>query len=244
VLAHPHHHPQVVESLTAYLDEIARYRVLTREEEVALAGRIHDGDAEALNALVCANLRFVVTIAKKYQNRGLSLPDLISEGNVGLIRAAERFDETRGVKFISYAVWWIRQTVRQALADQSQAVRVPASEFANLSRIVRGVSLNASIGASGDSNLLDLLPDDDQPAPDADLLSEGLDETLHNALDTLRPREAEVLNLYFGLTGDAQTLEQIADRYGITRERVRQIKDKALAHVRRSKPGRRLAAFR
>ncbi len=238
------HPPVPSESLTAYFAEIAQYRLLSREEEAALAVRIRAGETDALNQLVCANLKFVVTIAKQYQNRGVSLSDLVSEGNVGLIRAAERFDEGRGVKFISYAVWWIRQTIHQAIADQSEAVRVPAGELMHVRHAGRTASLDAPLAVGGESNLLDLLPDDDQPPPDAALLSDGLDAALHSALHALRPREAEVVRLYFGLEGDSQTLEQIAARYGITRERVRQIKDKALAHVRTSKQGKWLAAFR
>lgn len=270
------------ESLTTYLNEISAYAMLTRAEEARLAQRAHEGDSDAVNQLVCANLRFVVSIAKKYQNRGVSLSDLIAEGNVGLLRAAERFDATRGVKFITYAVWWIRQTLLQTLADNGHAVRLPIGQAGALNRIgreanalaqelgrdptqrelalelevpeeaiaaalpiARGyVSLDAPIPGADDGNLLDLLADDDH-SPDLQVAQEGMAECLHDSMSVLRGREAEVLSSYFGLDGrDPETLEEIGSRFGITRERVRQIKDKGLARLRKSKMSRTLAAYR
>jgi RNA polymerase primary sigma factor len=281
----PKHRPRGddVDTLTQYLDEISAYPLLSREEESSLAVRIHAGDEPALDALVCANLRFVVSIAKKYQHRGVSLPDLIEDGNLGLIRAAERFDETRGVKFISYAVWWVKQAILQTLADNGHAVRVPVGqagavyrigrEASSLSQelgrdpthreladeleisedaveaalpIARGyVSLDAPFSEGSEGNLLDYLPDDHSDAPDTAVNGAGLSESLHEALGRLRGREAEVISLYFGLDGsDPMTLDAIGQRFGITRERVRQIKDKALLRLRSSRQAKLLSAYR
>lgn len=271
------------DSLSTYLDEIGRYAVCTRDEETRLATRIHTGDESALDALVCGNLRFVVIIAKQYQHRGVALSDLIEEGNLGLIRAAERFDETRGVKFISYAVWWIRQAILQALADQGHAVRVPAGQAGTVRRIGyeanqmsqalgreptqrelaeqlglseeevaaalpaarASLSLDAPLGDDQETQLLDILPDPGGPSPDTEMASEDLYDALQAAMTALRGREPQVVKMYFGLDGEEpRTLEQIGEQFGITRERVRQIKDKALLRIRRSKPGRALGAFR
>lgn len=214
------------DSLGTYLDEIGRYPLLSREDERALGVAIAAGNRDAIDALVCANLRFVVLIAKQYQHRGVSLLDLIEEGNLGLVRAAERFDQARGVKFISYAVWWIRQRILRSLADHDHD---------------DALSLDAPLGADAAGNLLDAVADDGYAAAaDADLAS-----SLHDAMGVLRGREAEVLAMYFGLNGeDPRTLEEIGFRFRITRERARQIKDKGLLRIRRSPHGRRLQVFR
>jgi RNA polymerase primary sigma factor len=271
------------DSLSTYLEEIGRYALRTRVDEAALAPRIRAGDHDALDALVCANLRFVVIIAKQYQHRGVPLSDLIAEGNLGLVRAAERFDESRGVKFISYAVWWIRQSILQTLADNGHAVRVPAGQAGTMRRISHeasqlsqalgreptqreladalgmseaeiatalpiarvSLSLDAPLGDDREGQLLDLLPDDDGSSADRATSDADLIAALHAAMDLLRGREAEVLTMYFGLDGRGErTLEEIGARYGITRERVRQIKDKALSRMRRSRQGRVLEPFR
>jgi RNA polymerase primary sigma factor len=271
------------EALSIYLDEIGRYPLLTREHEVAVARRIRGGDHHALESLVCANLRFVVIIAKQYQHRGVALLDLIAEGNLGLLRAAERFDETRGVKFVSYAVWWIRQSILQTLADNGHAVRIPAAQAGAMRRIGyqasqltqelgreptqrelaeqlglsegeiaaalpitrAALSLDAPMADDRGAQLMDILPDDDGPPPDAAAASADLASTLHHAMEILRGREKEVVTMYFGLDGDEpRTLEDIGTRYGITRERVRQIKDRALSRLRRSKQRHALEALR
>ena len=271
------------DALTTYLEEIGRYSLLTRADEAKLADRIRSGDHDALEALVCANLRFVVIIAKQYQHRGVALADLIEEGNFGLVRAAERFDETRGVKFISYAVWWIRQSILQALAENGHAVRVPTGQAGTMRRIGReasqmtqelgreptqrelaeqlgmpeeeiaaalpiaraALSLEAPLGEDRGAQLLDVIADTESPPADQATTNADLANVLHNAMTVLRGRESEVVTLYFGLDGDdPRTLEEIGARYGITRERVRQIKDKALLRMRSSKPGRALEAFR
>ena len=268
--------------LSTYLDEIGRYPLLSRAEEAALTARVRAGDHLALEALVCANLRFAVIIAKQYQHRGLALHDLVAEGNVGLVRAAERFDEARGVKFISYAVWWIRQSILQALADGGHAVRVPSGQAGAMRRIghraeqlsqelgreatqreladqlgmteeqlsavlpiARGaLSLDAPI-AGGDARLLDVIADDADASFDTAAAGAELSDSIHATMTVLRPREVEVIRSYFGLDGhDPETLEAIGARFGITRERARQIKDKALSRMRRSKQGRALAAYR
>jgi len=264
-------------SLDLYLREISRYPLIPQEEEVTLAQRIRTGEEEALDKLVRSNLRFVVSVAKKYQNQGVSLSDLINEGNLGLIRAAHKFDETKGIKFISYAVWWIRQAILQALAEQSRIVRVPLNRAGTLHRITRRssalqqelgrqptaaevaegmdigveevektlaisqnhVSLDAPLAPGEDNRLLDYLPDTQNPGPDAETFERALTQSIEEVLASLREREAKILRLYFGLDSpEPMTLEEIGAKLGITRERVRQIKEKALSrlrHVSRSK---------
>ncbi|MBK6445909.1 MAG: sigma-70 family RNA polymerase sigma factor [Bacteroidetes bacterium] len=265
-------------SLDKYLQEIGRVELITAEEEVRLAQLIKKGDPKALERLTKANLRFVVSVAKQYQNQGLTLGDLINEGNLGLIKAAQRFDETRGFKFISYAVWWIRQSILQALAEQSRIVRLPLNKIGSINKINktfskleqeyerepspeeiaesmsvsvddikeamrtsgRHVSMDAPLQQGEDSTLIDVLGDDDQPHPDASLITESLRREVERALSTLTLREADVIRLYFGLAAGEQpmTLEEIGERFDLTRERVRQIKEKAirrLKHTSRSK---------
>ena len=264
-------------SLDKYLQEIGRVDLITAQEEVELAQRIKAGDEVALEKLVKANLRFVVSVSKQYQNQGLTLPDLINEGNLGLIKAAKRFDETRGFKFISYAVWWIRQSILQALAEQSRIVRLPLNKIGSINKINkmyafleqenerppsaeeiakkldmtvndvkesmknsgRHVSMDAPLIEGEDSNLYDVLNSGESPNPDRKLLHESLRIEINRALETLTPREADVVKLYFGL-GEHQpmTLEEIGETFDLTRERVRQIKEKAirrLKHTSRSK---------
>mgnify|MGYP002635051173 FL=1 len=264
-------------SLDKYLQEIGKVDLITAEEEVELAQRIKAGDQIALEKLTKANLRFVVSVAKQYQNQGLTLPDLINEGNLGLIKAAKRFDETRGFKFISYAVWWIRQSILQALAEQSRIVRLPLNKIGSINKINktyafleqaherapsaeeiakeldmtvndvkeslknsgRHVSMDAPLVEGEDSNLYDVLNSGESPNPDRTLLHESLKTEIERALETLTPREADFVRLYFGL-GDqhAMTLEEIGETFDLTRERVRQIKEKAirrLKHTSRSK---------
>ena len=270
--------------LDRYLAEIAEYPLIDREEEARLARAIRDGDQAALDKLVRSNLRFVVSVAKKYQNQGVMLSDLINEGNLGLIRAAHRFDETRGIKFISYAVWWIRQAILQALADQSRIVRIPVNRAGVLHRIGKSTSsltqelgrtptafeiaddldLSAeevrrglrisrshlSIDAPGPrqeddgSPLVDYLPDEFALDPEGEAYEKVLEEIVDQALTTLDPREAKVLRLYFGLDDQApMTLEEIGEVLGVTRERVRQIKEKALERLRHASRSRFLDAF-
>ena len=264
-------------SLDKYLQEIGKVDLITADEEVELAQRIKAGDQRALEKLTKANLRFVVSVAKQYQNQGLTLPDLINEGNLGLIKAAKRFDETRGFKFISYAVWWIRQSILQALAEQSRIVRLPLNKIGSINKINkmyafleqenerppspeeiakkldmtvndvkesmknsgRHVSMDAPLIEGEDSNLYDVLNAGESPNPDKTLLHESLRIEINRALETLTPREADVVKLYFGL-GEHQpmTLEEIGETFDLTRERVRQIKEKAirrLKHTSRSK---------
>ena len=264
-----------IDPLTEYLDDIGHYRLLTRTEELALGRRIRKGDTDAVNTLVCANLRFVVSIAKKYQGRSVPLLDLIDEGNLGLVRAAERFDETKGVKFITYAVWWIRQAILQALAEQSRIVHVPSHRAGTLRTIGKranalllelgreptheeiaagmniteeevaktmsmsqiSLSLEAPMTAGEESSLLDYLPDNLGPSPDARALENALTESIDAALSELKERESRILRLYFGLgTGQSMTLAQIGSLLGITRERVRQIRDRALRKLRTKMP--------
>ena len=264
-------------SLDKYLQEIGKVDLITAEEEVELAQRIREGDQIALEKLTKANLRFVVSVAKQYQNQGLSLPDLINEGNLGLIKAAQRFDETRGFKFISYAVWWIRQSILQALAEQSRIVRLPLNKIGSINKINkayasieqeeerapsaseiasfldmseadvkesqrnsgRHVSMDSPLVEGEDSNLYDVLRSGESPNPDRALLNASLSIEIERALETLTPREADVIRLYFGLESkQALTLEEIGERFDLTRERVRQIKEKAirrLKHASRSK---------
>jgi RNA polymerase primary sigma factor len=274
--------PASTDSLTTYLQEIRAYPLLARSEEVALAERIQNGDTAALDRLVCANLRFVVSVAKKYQNQGVSLSDLINEGNLGLIRAAERFDGTKGVKFISYAVWWIRQAIIQALAANGHTVRVPMNRAGLLYRMGRRasalrqelgrdptqmelatgldvseadivtsmpisqayLSLDAPLTDGENANLLDYLPAETADGPDEDSVETKMLESVEGALGRLREREAKVLRMYFGFDGnEPMTLESIGEQFGITRERVRQIKEKALSRMRRSEQAKALAAL-
>ncbi len=264
-------------SLDKYLQEIGKVDLITADEEVELAQRIKAGDQIALEKLTKANLRFVVSVAKQYQNQGLTLPDLINEGNLGLIKAAQRFDETRGFKFISYAVWWIRQSILQALAEQSRIVRLPLNKIGSINKINktfafleqaherkpsaeeiakeldmtiedvkqslknsgRHVSMDAPLIDGEDSNLYDVLRSGESPNPDRELLIESLRTEIERALETLTPREADVIRLYFGLAEQhSMTLEEIGETFDLTRERVRQIKEKAirrLKHTSRSK---------
>ncbi|MDG4946992.1 sigma-70 family RNA polymerase sigma factor [Weeksellaceae bacterium KMM 9713] len=264
-------------SLDKYLQEIGKVDLITAEEEVELAQRIKAGDKVALEKLTKANLRFVVSVAKQYQNQGLSLPDLINEGNLGLIKAAQRFDETRGFKFISYAVWWIRQSILQALAEQSRIVRLPLNKIGSINKINkayasleqeherapsaeeisdqldmteedvkesmknsgRHVSMDAPLVEGEDSNLYDVLRSGESPNPDKELMIESLRVEIERSLQTLTPREADLIRLYFGLNGNhPMTLEEIGETFDLTRERVRQIKEKAirrLKHTSRSK---------
>jgi RNA polymerase primary sigma factor len=269
-------------SLDLYLREIGETPLISAAQEVELAKRIKEGDQEALEKLTKANLRFVVSVAKQYQNQGLSLADLINEGNIGLIKAAKRFDETRGFKFISYAVWWIRQAILQALAEQSRIVRLPLNRVGTLHKIGKisssleqeygrepspseiarelelsavevtdtlkisnsHLSLDAPFSTSEDNSLMDVLEDEFQPAPDEALLDESLRLEIERALDTLSRREAEVINLYFGLNHEkALTLEEIGARFNLTRERVRQIKEKAIRRLRHASRSKSLRAY-
>lgn len=265
------------QSLDKYLQEIGKVTLINTEEEVNLARRIKQGDQKALEKLTKANLRFVVSVAKQYQNQGLTLGDLINEGNLGLIKAAQRFDETRGFKFISYAVWWIRQSILQSLAEQSRIVRLPLNKIGFINKINktfsqleqdfereptneeisvvlnisqddirdtmrssgRHVSMDAPFLQGEDGNLLDLIPGEDELSPETGLLTESLRREIERALGTLSPREADVIRLYYGLVeGPSLTLEEIGERFELTRERVRQIKEKAirrLKHTSRSK---------
>jgi RNA polymerase primary sigma factor len=269
-------------SLDQYLREISRYPLITQDEEVRLAIRIRDKDEEALDKLVRSNLRFVVSVAKKYQNQGVSLSDLINEGNLGLIRAAHKFDETKGIKFISYAVWWIRQAILQALAEQSRIVRVPLNRAGALHRITRRssalqqelgreptaaevaegmdieveevektlsisqnhVSLDAPLVPGEENRLLDYLPDTQNPGPDAETFEHALTQSIEEVLKQLKEREAKILRLYFGLDSpEPMTLEEIGAQLGITRERVRQIKEKALSRLRHVSRSKSLESF-
>ncbi|MFT6719151.1 MAG: RNA polymerase primary sigma factor [Sphingobacteriales bacterium] len=266
-------------SLDKYLQEIGKVELITAEEEVELAQRIKKGDQAALEKLTKANLRFVVSVSKQYQNQGLTLPDLINEGNLGLIKAAQRFDETRGFKFISYAVWWIRQSILQALAEQSRIVRLPLNKIGSINKVNkkyseleqimerpptvheiakelemsieevkqslknsgRHVSMDAPLkdGDESSSNMYDVMSSGDAPSPETDLMQDSLRKEIDRALSTLTAREADVVKLYFGLSGQhPMTLEEIGEKFDLTRERVRQIKEKAirrLKHTSRSK---------
>jgi RNA polymerase primary sigma factor len=270
------------QSLDKYLQEIGKVDLLTPEQEIELAIRIKQGNQLALEQLTKANLRFVVSVAKQYQNQGLSLGDLINEGNLGLIKAAKRFDETRGFKFISYAVWWIRQSILQALAEQSRIVRLPLNRVGALNKIGkaysnleqeferepsaaelatelemdvnevadtlkisgRHVSMDAPFQQGEENRLLDVLQNDQQPPPDMTLISESLKQEIERALSTLTEREAEVIKLYFGLNKEhSLTLEEIGERFNLTRERVRQIKEKAIRRLRHASRSKNLRAY-
>ena len=269
-------------SLDLYLKEIGTTPLINAEKEVELAKKIRLGDQVALDDLTKANLRFVVSVAKQYQNQGLSLADLINEGNIGLIKAAKRFDETRGFKFISYAVWWIRQAILQALAEQSRIVRLPLNRVGTLHKIGKisssleqefgrepsadeiakelalttgevsdtlkisnsHLSLDAPFSVSEDNSLIDVLEDDLQPSPDESLLTDSLKKEITSALDSLTAREAEVITLYFGLNHEKPlTLEEIGARFNLTRERVRQIKEKAIRRLRHASRSKALRAY-
>ena len=259
-------------SLEKYLQAIGKEELLTVDEEVELAQRIRKGDRKALERLTKANLRFVVSVAKQYQNQGLTLPDLINEGNVGLIKAAEKFDETRGFKFISYAVWWIRQSILQAIAEQSRIVRLPLNQVGSVNKInkalnkfeqenerrpsieeiaattdipeekvddalkanTRHVSVDAPFSDDDSGSMLDVMTDSNAPSVDKELLMESLREELRKVLDTLKERERLVIKDYYGIDTQEKTLEEIGSKYGLTRERVRQIREKAIRKLRNS----------
>lgn len=270
------------QSLDKYLQEIGKVNLLNPEDEIDLAIRIKKGDQSALEKLVKSNLRFVVSVAKQYQNQGLSLGDLINEGNLGLIKAAKRFDETRGFKFISYAVWWIRQSILQALAEQSRIVRLPLNRVGTLNKIGkaysnleqeyerepsatelaqeldmeideiadtlkiagRSVSMDAPFAQGESNSLLDMLSSEEDPSPDKSLMSDSLQREIERALSTLTEREAEVIRLYFGLDDDHSfTLEEIGEKFHLTRERVRQIKEKAIRRLRHTSRSRFLRSY-
>ena len=269
------------DSLDKYLQEIGHEELISVEEEVELAQRIKKGDRKALEKLTRANLRFVVSVAKQYQNQGLSLPDLINEGNVGLIKAAEKFDETRGFKFISYAVWWIRQSILQAIAEQSRIVRLPLNQVGSVNKInrvlnkfeqeherrpsideiadnvdiphdkieeamkvnSRHVSVDAPFAEGEDNSLLDVLPNNDSPMADRKLMLESLREEINRALQTLNERERNIIEAFFGINQQEMTLEEIGDKYGLTRERVRQIKEKAIRRLRHNTKNKLLKSY-
>lgn len=268
-------------ALEKYLQEIGHEELLSVEEEVELAQRIKKGDRKALEKLTKANLRFVVSVAKQYQNQGLSLPDLINEGNLGLIKAAERFDETRGFKFISFAVWWIRQNILQALAEQSRIVRLPLNQVGSVNKINkalskfeqenerrpsideiaeevnlphekiesamkingRHVSVDAPFSDSDDSSLLDIIPNDDSPMADNTLVIESLKEEIKNTLQQLNERERKIIEAFFGIDQPEMTMAEIGTKYGLTRERVRQIKEKAIRKLRSNTKNKLLKSY-
>lgn len=268
-------------SLEKYLQEIGHEELLSANEEVELAQRIRNGDREALERLTKANLRFVVSVAKQYQNQGLDLADLINEGNVGLIKAAEKFDETRGFKFISYAVWWIRQSILQALAEQSRIVRVPLNQVNSASKISkalnqfeqenerrpsineiaekvdlpeekiadamkntgRHISMDAPFADGDEGSLLDVLPNNDTPQTDQLLVMESLREEIAVALRTLNERERNVIQAFYGINQPEMTLDEIGQKYGLTRERVRQIREKAIRHLRKNTKSKALKTY-
>ena len=269
------------ETLDKYLQDISRQPMISVNEEVELAQRIRQGDRAALEKLTRANLRFVVSVAKQYQNQGLSLPDLINEGNLGLIKAAEKFDETRGFKFISYAVWWIRQSILQALAEQSRIVRLPLNQVGSLNKISkvfakfeqenerrpspeeladelempidkisdtlkvsgRHISVDAPFVEGEDNSLLDVLVNNDSPMADRSLVNESLSKEIDRALDTLSEREKEIIRMFFGIGEQEKTLEEIGDKFNLTRERVRQIKEKAIRRLRTGSRNKLLKTF-
>ncbi len=268
-------------SLDKYLQEIGKEELISVEREVELAREIRKGNRAALETLTKANLRFVVSVAKQYQNQGLSLPDLINEGNLGLIRAAEKFDETRGFKFISYAVWWIRQSILQALAEQSRIVRLPLNQVGSLNKINkayarfeqeherkpspeelaeklqlpadkvadtmrvsgRHISVDAPFVEGEDNSLLDVLVNDDSPVADRTLINESLSTEVERALSTLTERERDIVKLFFGIGSQEMTLEEIGEKFGLTRERVRQIKEKAIRRLRQQSRSKLLKSY-
>ncbi|HRG57673.1 MAG TPA: RNA polymerase sigma factor RpoD/SigA [Bacteroidia bacterium] len=269
-------------SLDKYLQEIGREELISADEEVQLAKRIREGDQSALEKLTKSNLRFVVSVAKQYQNQGLSLPDLINEGNLGLIKAAKRFDETRGFKFISYAVWWIRQSILQALAEQARIVRLPLNQVGSLNKINkafskleqefertpsaeelaeildiaedkvadtmrvsgRHVSMDAPFVQGEENTLLDVLINNDSPRADTMLISESLQKEIERSLSTLTERERDVVRLFYGIGFNHEyTLEEIGDKFDLTRERVRQIKEKAIKRLKHSSRSKHLKAY-
>lgn len=268
-------------SLDKYLQEIGKVELITPDEEVSLARRIRSGDHDALARLVKANLRFVVSVAKQYQNQGMTLPDLINEGNLGLIKAAQRFDETRGFKFISYAVWWIRQSILQALAEQSRIVRLPLNQVGSLNKINkafarfeqenertpspeelaevldlpkekvadtlkvsgRHVSVDAPFVEGEDNSLLDVLTNVDSPIADKMLIDESLSKEIDRALATLTERERDIIRYFFGIACQEMTLEEIGEKFGLTRERVRQIKEKAIRRLRHTSRSKLLKGY-
>jgi len=270
------------QSLDKYFHDIGKVTLLTAEQEIELARRIKEGDSDALDKLTKANLRFVVSVAKQYQNQGLSLGDLINEGNLGLIKAARRFDETRGFKFISYAVWWIRQSIMQALAEQSRIVRLPLNRVGALNKIGKAysnleqeferepspeelaeelqmdvedvseamslsskhLSMDAPFSNNEENRLLDVLENPDEPSPDDTLMNESFKEEIGRALSKLSAREAEVIKLYFGIDIDEPlTLEEIGEKFNLTRERVRQIKEKAIRRLRNTTRSKELKKY-
>jgi RNA polymerase primary sigma factor len=272
------------DSLNKYLQDIGKVDLITADEEVELARRIRQGDRAALERLTKANLRFVVSVSKQYQNQGLALPDLINEGNVGLIKAAERFDETRGFKFISYAVWWIRQSILQALAEQARIVRLPLNKIGNINKINRAyseleqkferppsadelaeflncsteevkqslsqngrhVSMDAPLveGDESSSSMYDVMSGDSLPSPDSNLVLESLRKDIRSSLTTLTQRESDVISMFYGLDGKApMSLEEIGDKFDLTRERVRQIKEKAIRRLKHTSKNKTLKSY-
>src|SRR4030043_1190994 len=269
-------------SLDKYLQEIGKVDLISPEDEVVLARRIKSGDSEALRKLVKANLRFVVSVAKQYQNQGMSLPDLINEGNLGLMKAAQRFDETRGFKFISYAVWWIRQSILQAMAEQARIVRLPLNRCSQINKIKktinvleqkfereptlfeitqeselnpddvtkaiknagRYISMDAPLAQDEEGDMYDVLLNEDISSPDKDLLTDSLRKEIERALNTLTQREANIIRLYFGLSGKhVHTLEEISEKYNLTKERVRQIKERTIMRLKHTSKNRVLKTY-
>ena len=269
-------------SLDKYLHEISKIELITAEEEVDLARRIHKGDLNARDRLINANLRFVVSVSKQYQYQGLSLPDMINEGNLGLIKAAQRFDETRGFKFISYAVWWIRQSILQAIAEQTRIVRLPLNRISHIKKAKktftaleqkyerepttleisqslelapadvkeaikntwRHISMDASLAQDEESNMYDVLLNEDATSPDEKLLTDSLRKEIERALNKLTRREADIIRLYFGLTGKhVHTLEEIGEKFNLTRERIRQIKERAIKRLKHTTRSRILKTY-